>query len=152
MPKLTLCMIVKNEEDVLARCLGSVTGKNPQPDYAGDAPKTRTERSACPIDEIVVADTGSTDGTKKIAASFGAKIYDFAWNDDFSAARNFSFSKATGDYILWLDADDYIDETDRLRLHELKNTLQKNGAAGAFCTMKSVRRKKPIFRFIACAS
>lgn len=133
MPKLTLCMIVKNEEDVLARCLGSVTGKNPQPDYAGDAPKTRTERSACPIDEIVVADTGSTDGTKKIAASFGAKIYDFAWNDDFSAARNFSFSKATGDYILWLDADDYIDETDRLRLHELKNTLQKNGAAGAFC-------------------
>ena len=53
MPKLTLCMIVKNEEDVLARCLGSVTGKNPQPDYAGDAPKTRTERSACPIDEIV---------------------------------------------------------------------------------------------------
>lgn len=65
MPKLTLCMIVKNEEDVLARCLGSVTGKNPQPDHAGDAPKTRTERSACPIDEIVVADTGSTDGTKR---------------------------------------------------------------------------------------
>ena len=85
---VSLCMIVKNEENVLARCLDSFR------DLA---------------DEIVVVDTGSTDATKKIAARYTDKIYDFAWVDDFSKARNFAFSKCSGDYIYSADADELID-------------------------------------------
>lgn len=102
MISLSLCMIVKNEEAVLARCLDCMK------DIA---------------DEIIIADTGSTDSTKEIAARSNAKIYDFAWYDDFAAARNFSFEQATCDYIMWLDADDVIAETERQKLLELKRTL-----------------------------
>ncbi len=92
MVAISLCMIVKDEEAVLGRCLESV--KNI-------------------VDEIIVVDTGSTDETKRIARDYGSKVYDFEWKDDFAAARNFSFSKASMDYILWLDADDVILEEDR---------------------------------------
>ncbi len=95
-------MIVKNEEDILARCLESIQDI---------------------VDEIIIVDTGSNDKTKEIAESFNSKIYDFQWIDDFSAARNFSFSKATMEYILWLDADDVILETDRKKLKQLKENL-----------------------------
>ncbi len=84
---ISLCMIVKDEREVLARCLGSV--KN------------------C-VDEIVIVDTGSTDDTKKIARGFTDSLFDYAWNDDFASARNFAFSKGTGDYLMWLDADDVL--------------------------------------------
>lgn len=87
MSTLSLAMIVKNEESNLKRCLDSVVGL---------------------FDEIVVVDTGSTDNTKSSALLFNAKIYDFKWIDDFSAARNFSFSKCNSEYIMWLDADDII--------------------------------------------
>lgn len=99
---ISLCMIVKNEADVLARCLESVQGI---------------------ADEIVIVDTGSTDGTKRIASEFTDRIYDLEWIDDFAAARNFSFSKATMQYILWLDADDVIEQSDREKFMELKATL-----------------------------
>jgi len=99
---LSLCMIVKNEEEVLARCL----------------------ESARPlVEEIVIVDTGSTDRTKEIAAQFTDRIFSFEWTDDFSAARNFSFSKAHGDYILWLDADDVITQENAVRLIALKREL-----------------------------
>ncbi len=95
-------MIVKNEQEVLARCLSSV----------------------CPyVDELIVCDTGSTDKTKEIALFYGAKLFDFAWIDDFAAARNFSFSQATKDYILWLDADDVL--PDGKKLISLKKRLTK---------------------------
>ncbi len=87
MPTLSLCMIVKNEEKHLARCLSSVK------DVA---------------DEIVIVDTGSTDKTIEIAESFSAKIFHFDWVNDFSAARNFALSKCTGDWILYLDADEEL--------------------------------------------
>ncbi|MGF7045969.1 glycosyltransferase involved in cell wall biosynthesis [Paenibacillus sp. DS2015] len=74
-------------------------------------------------DEIVIVDTGSTDKTKEIAAQFGAIVTDFEWIDDFAAARNYAFSQATQEYILWLDADDMIKEKDRLLFKELKRTL-----------------------------
>ena len=102
MKTISLCMIVKNEEDVLARCLQSVQGL---------------------VDEIVIVDTGSNDRTKEIAAQFTDKIFDFTWIDDFAAARNFSFSKASGDYLLWLDADDVILKEDRERFLALKAEL-----------------------------
>lgn len=99
---ISLCMIVKNEEDTLERCLSSVHDL---------------------VDEIIIIDTGSTDQTKEIAKKFTNRIYDFEWCDDFSKARNFSFSFATKDYILWLDADDFLKEHNRQQFQVLKNTL-----------------------------
>lgn len=84
---ISLCMIVKNEQDTLERCLLSVRDV---------------------VNEIIIVDTGSTDGTKEIARKYTKNIFDFQWIDDFAAARNFSFSKASMDYILWLDADDIL--------------------------------------------
>lgn len=102
MIEISLCMIVKNEEKILARCLDSVADL---------------------VDEIVIVDTGSTDATKKIAANYTDKIYDFTWVDDFSAARNFAFSKAEKDYIYTADADEVMDEENRKRFCELKEVL-----------------------------
>lgn len=99
---ISLCMIVKNEEEVLSRCLDSI--KNI-------------------IDEIIIIDTGSTDNTKYIASKYTDRIFDFQWIDDFSAARNTAFSKATMDYILWLDADDVIEGEDYKKLKELKENI-----------------------------
>lgn len=98
-------MIVKNEEKFLESCLNSV--KNI-------------------VDEIIIADTGSKDGTKEIAKKFNAKICDFEWNDDFSAARNFSISKATKDWVLVLDADETISNNDLGTIKELTNNNSKN--------------------------
>lgn len=95
MATVSLCMIVKNEEEVLARCLQS---------------------AAAAVEEIVIVDTGSTDATKEIARQFTDRVYDFAWIDDFAAARNFSFSKANMDYCLWLDADDVLEDPAGLAL------------------------------------
>ncbi len=99
---ISLCMIVKNEERVLARCLDSVADL---------------------MDEIVIVDTGSTDRTKEIAAKYTDQIYDFKWVDDFSAARNFAFSKARMDYIYSADADEVLDSANRERYRILKETL-----------------------------
>ncbi|WP_337966639.1 glycosyltransferase family 2 protein [uncultured Flavobacterium sp.] len=102
MVTVSLCMIVKNEGETLGKCLESI--KNI-------------------VDEIVIVDTGSTDKTKEIAYRYTDKVYDFAWINDFAAARNFAFSKATKDYQLWLDADDIIIEKDQIAFLELKKTL-----------------------------
>jgi glycosyltransferase involved in cell wall biosynthesis len=102
---ISLCMIVKDEEAVLARCLDSVKEA---------------------VDEIIIVDTGSTDTTKKIAKKYTDKVYDFEWIDDFSAARNYSFSKATMDYQMWLDADDILSEEMLQQLIKLKEDLDPN--------------------------
>lgn len=99
---ISLCMIVKNEEKVLARCLESVKEL---------------------ADEIIIVDTGSTDKTKEIAYQYTDKVYDFEWVFDFSAARNFAFSKATCDYIYSADADEVIDEENRAKFKLLKENL-----------------------------
>ena len=99
---ISLCMIVKNEEPVLARCLDSV---------------------ASMMDEIIIVDTGSTDRTKEIAAQYTSRIYDFTWCDDFSAARNYAFSLATMDYIYCPDADEYLDLENQRRFLRLKGAL-----------------------------
>ena len=99
MVTISLCMIVKNEEENLPKCLDSLKGI---------------------VDEMIIVDTGSTDKTKEIAASYGAKIYDFTWTGDFSEARNFSFSKASCDYIYSADADEELDPDNQKRFLELK--------------------------------
>ncbi|MCL1470529.1 glycosyltransferase family 2 protein [Argonema antarcticum] len=86
-PILSLCMIVKNEKENLPRCLASAKPY---------------------VDEMIVVDTGSQDGTPEIALSYGAKVSYFEWCDDFSAARNYSISLASGDWILLLDADEEL--------------------------------------------
>lgn len=100
--KLSLCLIVRDEEHTLGRCLESVAGV---------------------FDEVVVVDTGSADATRDVAARFGATVSDFVWADDFAAARNASFDRAEGDYLMWLDADDVLLAEDREKLLALKATL-----------------------------
>lgn len=103
--KLSVCMIVKDEENVISRALESVRG------FA---------------DEIVVVDTGSTDKTVDIVRRYTDKVYFFEWRDDFSAARNYSFSMATGDYIMWLDADDTINKSNIIKINKLKENANKD--------------------------
>ncbi len=100
--ELSLCMIVRDEAARLGACLESV-------------------RAAA--DEIVILDTGSTDGTKEIARRYTERVYDYAWQDDFAAARNASFALATRPFILWLDADDVIDPGEMSKLIALKARL-----------------------------
>lgn len=102
MVTVSLCMIVKNEEKILRRCLDSIADL---------------------MDEIIIVDTGSTDATKQIAADYTDKIYDFTWIGDFSAARNFAFSKAEMEYIYSADADEVLDEKNREAFRQLKMTL-----------------------------
>ncbi len=102
MPTISLCMIVKNESDVIERCLKGVQKL---------------------VDEIIIVDTGSSDNTKEICEKYTNKIYDFKWVHDFSQVRNYSFSKATCDYIMWLDADDVVPKSSLRRLLDLKPYL-----------------------------
>lgn len=102
MATISACLIVKNEEQVLDRCLQCL-----QPI----------------VDEIIIVDTGSSDRTKEIAKAYTDKIYDFEWVNDFSAARNFSFSKATMDYIYVADADEVIDEENQEKFKTLKKAI-----------------------------
>lgn len=95
---ISCCMIVKNEEDNLSRCLKTVK------DFA---------------DEIVIVDTGSTDDTKQIASKFTDKIYDLVWEEEdglgnFARARNYSIDQATGDFIFWIDADEQLENGEAL--------------------------------------
>jgi tetratricopeptide (TPR) repeat protein/SAM-dependent methyltransferase len=101
-------MIVKNEEANLPACLGSVEGL---------------------VQEIIIVDTGSTDRTKELAVRLGARVFDFAWVNDFAAARNASLAPATGDWIFWLDGDERLDEANRARLRQLFANLPRANAA-----------------------
>lgn len=103
---LSLCIIAKNEEEFLERCINSVKSI---------------------VDEIIVVDTGSSDKTKEIAKSAGAKVFDFVWEDDFSKARNKSLEHATSSWILILDADEIIDQNDLKRLKELIDEEKSQG-------------------------
>ncbi|WP_281888746.1 TPR domain-containing glycosyltransferase [Paenibacillus sp. YYML68] len=88
-PLISLCMIVKNEANCIARCLTSVKPY---------------------VDEMIIVDTGSTDGTADICRDIGATVYDYVWNDHFAEARNYGLVHANGEWILWLDADEELGE------------------------------------------
>lgn len=102
---LSLCMIVKNEEDVLERCLASAYTL---------------------FDEIVIVDTGSNDKTKEIAQKYTNNVYDFVWCDDFSKARNYAIEKCTKKYFMWLDADDVITKEELIKLKKLKEEITED--------------------------
>src|SRR5512140_116314 len=86
-PRVTLCLIARNEEELLPGCLASVQGA---------------------VDELVLVDTGSTDGTRALARAAGAVGVDRPWDDDFAAPRNLAVARATGEFILQLDADERL--------------------------------------------
>ena len=97
---ISLCMIIKNEEKNLAKCL---------------------DKAKLYVDEIIIVDTGSTDKSRDIAKQYTDKVFDFAWCDDFAKARNFSVSKASNDWVLSLDADEIITEFDRGSIEKFTN-------------------------------
>ena len=99
---LSVCLIVKNEEPVLRRCL------------------------ACAVqfaDELIVVDTGSTDNSAAIAREYTPYVYLHPWQNSFAEARNYSYSKATGDYIMWLDADDVVTDENIGKINRLKEEV-----------------------------
>ncbi|MGN1223093.1 MAG: glycosyltransferase [Christensenellales bacterium] len=126
MVKLSLCMIVKNEEDVLDRCLNSCYKL---------------------FDEIIIVDTGSKDKTKEIAKRYTNKIYDFKWCDDFSKARNFSIRKCTCEYFMWLDADDVITAKNLKALLNLKNQITNEDIIYLKYDIDFNENNKPTFSF-----
>jgi O-antigen biosynthesis protein len=114
---LSVCMIVKNEENNLPRCLTSLK----------------------PIaSEIIVVDTGSTDRSRDVATAFGAKVFDHSWTGDFSEARNLSLAKASGDWILVMDADEVLSPQDYPALVEMTHGKGKRRAAWSFVTRNYV--------------
>lgn len=102
---LSVCMIVKNEEDILNECLSALSCLN------------------C---ELIIVDTGSDDSTKAIALKYTDKVYDFFWCNDFSAARNYAISKATNDCILTVDADEILISCDTAALNKCIETCCSN--------------------------
>lgn len=117
-PILSVCMIAKNEEDTIQRALES------------------TRNIA---DEIVVVDTGSSDNTRELAIRCGARVVDLEWRDDFSAARNRAIQEATGDYILMLDADEFIDASDQIDIALLKQVLPQDKGMAFEVTIETDR-------------
>lgn len=116
MAKISACVITKNEATNIARCLGSVKDS---------------------VDEIIVVDTGSTDETIAIAEKLGAKIFHHQWQNDFSAARNYALSQAKGDWIVFLDADEYIVADKAANLRPLLDKVHGNRKIEAIsCAME----------------
>jgi len=116
--RVSLCLTVKNEQDNLPSCLRSVAEL---------------------VHEMIVVDTGSTDRSKEVAAALGARVFDFTWVDSFAAARNESLRHASGNWIFWLDADEYLDEANRQKVRVL---LAKLGQENAAYSMKQCSAPK----------
>jgi GT2 family glycosyltransferase/tetratricopeptide (TPR) repeat protein/2-polyprenyl-3-methyl-5-hydroxy-6-metoxy-1,4-benzoquinol methylase len=108
-PKISLCMIVRDNETTIGPCLASIRPW---------------------VDEIIVVDTGSTDRTPDICREYGARMFEFPWCDDFSAARNESIRHATGEWIFWMDSDDTIPEEQGRKLRKLAYSKHETGVFG----------------------
>ena len=113
---LSLCMIVKNEGNYLYDCLKSVKEV---------------------VDEIIIIDTGSTDKTIEIAKKFNAKIFTYKWNDDFSAARNYSLEHCNYDWVLYLDADERLSEKS---INEIKEIVKSENNKAYFCKVININK------------
>jgi len=138
--KLSLCMIVRDEEEMLPRCLAA---------------------AASAVDEIVIVDTGSRDRTIEIARSFGARVIERQWTGSFADARNVSFEEATGDWLMYLDADEVLvgEDVERLRaltgrtwreafyLVETSYTGEEGDGTGMTHNALRIFRNRPHYRF-----
>lgn len=109
--KISACMITKNEEKNIARCIESYKDV---------------------VSEIIVVDTGSTDRTVEIAESYGAKVYGYEWDNNFAKAKNFALDKVTGDWIVFLDADEFFYENTHRNLPAFLKKLNHK-VQGIFC-------------------
>ncbi|MCI0377860.1 MAG: glycosyltransferase, partial [Gemmataceae bacterium] len=127
LPGVSLCMIVKNEERHLPDCLRSTDGV---------------------FDEIVVVDTGSTDRTKEVAQHYAAHVFDFPWVESFAAARNECLRHARHKWILWLDADDRLDEENRGRLKQVLAGLGDEKDAYAMKVRSVLDADGTVFRLL----
>ncbi|WP_054739620.1 tetratricopeptide repeat-containing glycosyltransferase family 2 protein [Cellulosilyticum ruminicola] len=112
--KLSLCIICKNEEKKIARCINSVKEK---------------------VDEIIVVDTGSTDETIQIVKKLGAKVFEIPWENDFSKARNYAIDKSKGNWIIFLDADEYLMDMDLKGLRNQILTAENMKGEAIFCNI-----------------
>ncbi len=108
-PRLSLCMIARDNERTLGECLASIRPW---------------------VDEMIVVDTGSKDGTAELARSFGAQVFRYRWCDDFSAARNESLRHAHGEWLFWMDSDDTIDAENGRKLRALARQAAPPGVLG----------------------
>lgn len=115
--RISACYIVKNEAENLKRSLSSIQGQ---------------------VDEVIVVDTGSTDQTVSVAEDFEARIYSFAWQDDFASARNYALSKITGDWIVLLDADEYFSVGASCNLREIIRAYDESSCNGLLVKMDNI--------------
>jgi glycosyltransferase involved in cell wall biosynthesis len=120
-------MIVKNEEKYLRDCLESVKGI---------------------VDEIILVDTGSADNTLQLAGEYGAKIFYFKWINDFSAARNYSLDRCTGDWILYLDADERLSEKSINQLKALTCIKNKIAYYCQVCSIDEINQRPSIMSYV----
>lgn len=124
MKGLSQCMIVKNEEKHIRRALS----------WAADI-----------ADEQIVVDTGSTDRTVEIARSMGAKVFHFPWEDDFSAAKNYAISQASGSWIAFLDADEYFNHDEAQKIPDLLGKLSPEKIDGVMVSMMQLDAQGEFF-------
>lgn len=127
-PLLSLCMIIKNEEKSLPRCLESVKQL---------------------VDEMIIVDTGSADSSVEIAKHYGAKVFQHCWNNDFSEARNYALQHAKGDWILHLDADEELKKEDIPLVKEIMTTRSHaervNETNGVQCVIYNTQKDSSDF-------
>lgn len=116
---LSVSIIVKNEEQLLDKCLASLKG----------------------VDEIIVVDTGSTDNTVEIAKKYTDKLYFYKWNDSFADARNYALKHCTGDWVISIDADEYVEDGE---IEKIKKTIENIGDFNAI-SVKMIYEPNPIY-------
>jgi len=119
--KISACMIAMNEENNIARCINSYKDI---------------------VDEIIVVDTGSTDMTVEIARNLGAQIYKFKWENDFAKARNYALSKANGDWIIFLDADEYFEEKSAKKIPQILKGIKNTNFNAVGCKIINIDKNK----------
>ncbi len=142
MKKLSICIICKNEQKNIEKCLSSLVKTN---------------------FELVVVDTGSTDATKEIAARFTDKVYDFPWINDFAAAKNFAISKASNQYVMIIDSDEFLESMDVQKLQKdleqypdyvgrifRRNVFERNGSRQENTEWINRIFSKELFRYEGC--
>jgi len=121
--KLSACTIAKNEEENIAKSIESYKKY---------------------VDEIIVVDTGSTDNTREVAEKAGAKVLSFEWKNDFSAAKNFALDNATGDWIIFLDADEWFEGDCASQIKKAVSETEKEGHLAVACKLVNLATETEI--------